>query len=71
MRQTIITFIYSILISSPSFAAELSVPDNVVFDKAVEYSNSGNQHLHVDLEIPKVVPVPFPGAAFPTPTPKP
>lgn len=34
-------------------AAELAVPDDVVFEKAIEYANPDGQHLAVDLAMPK------------------
>ena len=53
MRQAVLTFICSILVLGPSFGAELAVPDNVVFKRAIEFSNPDNQHLQVDLAMPK------------------
>ncbi len=58
--QTVLTFICSILVLGPSFGAELAVPDNVVFERAIEFSNPDNQHLQVDLAMPKEGTGPFP-----------
>ena len=60
MRQTVLIFICSILVLGPSFGAELAVPDNVVFERAIEFSNPDNQHLQVDLAMPKEGTGPFP-----------
>ena len=34
-------------------AAELSIPDDVLFERAIEYSNPDNQHLQLDMARPK------------------
>src|SRR5690348_3979996 len=34
-------------------AADLNVPDRVVFERAIEYSNPDGQHLQLDLARPK------------------
>ncbi len=60
MRQTVLAFICSIFVLGPSFGAELAVPDNVVFERAIEFSNPDNQHLQVDLAMPKEGTGPFP-----------
>ncbi len=41
-------------------AAELVVPDNVVFEQGIEYSNPDNQHLQLNLARPKTGNGPFP-----------
>lgn len=41
-------------------AAELAVPDNVTFDRGVEFSNVENQHLQVNIARPKEGTGPFP-----------
>lgn len=41
-------------------AAELAVPDNVTFEKGIEFSNPDNQHLQVDLARPKEGKGPYP-----------
>ncbi len=35
------------------FAADLPIPDGVSFDRGIEYSNADDQHLQVDLAMPK------------------
>src|SRR6516165_10697145 len=34
-------------------AAELSIPDDVLFERAIEYSDPDNQHLQLDMARPK------------------
>jgi acetyl esterase/lipase len=41
-------------------AAELAVPDNVIFEQSIEYSNPDNQHLQLNLARPKNGTGPFP-----------
>ena len=41
-------------------AADLAVPDNVTFDRGIEYANPDNQHLQLDLALPKGGDGPFP-----------
>jgi acetyl esterase/lipase len=41
-------------------AAELSVPDDVVFERGIEFANPDNQHLQVNLAQPKTGSGPFP-----------
>jgi len=60
MREIILPFVCSILTASPSFGADLPVPDNVVFDKAIEFTNTDNQHLQVNRAMPKNGQGPFP-----------
>ena len=40
--------------------AELTVPDDVAFDRGVEFSNADNQHLQLDIARPKSGDGPFP-----------
>jgi hypothetical protein len=49
MRENILAFVCSILISGPSLGADLPVPDNVIFEKAIEFSNPDKQHLFLPL----------------------
>src|SRR5687768_6093901 len=37
-----------------SFAAELVIPDGVVFERGIEYSNPDDQHLQLNLARPKI-----------------
>lgn len=41
-------------------AAELAVPDNVVFERGIEYSNPDGQHLQLNLARPKEATTPLP-----------
>jgi acetyl esterase/lipase len=41
-------------------AAELAVPENVVFERDIEFANPDNQHLQVNLAMPKDGKGPFP-----------
>src|SRR5262245_29615602 len=43
-----------------SFAAELVLPDDVVFERGIEYSNPDDQHLQLNLARPKNVSDPMP-----------
>lgn len=43
-----------------ALAAEPPVPDNIIFEKGVEYANPDNQHLQLDLARPKDGSGPFP-----------
>ncbi len=58
MRKIILALACSI--SAPSFGADIPVPDNVDFKRAIEFSNPDNQHLQVDLAMPKNGQGPFP-----------
>ena len=37
----------------PVSAAELAVPDDVIFERGIEYSNPDDQHLQLNLARPK------------------
>ena len=50
----------SFLFVSASPAAEPAVPAGVVFEKGIEYSNADDQHLQVDLAMPKDAAGPLP-----------
>jgi acetyl esterase/lipase len=50
----------SLLVISASPAAEPVVPEGVVFEKGIEYSNADDQHLQVDLAMPKDAAVALP-----------
>ena len=41
-------------------AADLAIPDNVIFEKGIEYSNPDGQHLQMNIARPKVGTGPFP-----------
>ncbi len=42
------------------FAADLQIPDDVVFERGIEYANPDNTHLQLDLARPKAGDGPFP-----------
>jgi len=44
----------------PSRGADVAVPEDVTFEKAIEYSNAEDQHLQLDLAQPKTGSGPFP-----------
>src|SRR5882672_12603371 len=48
------------LLSGAGHAAELKVPDNVLFDRNIEYANPDGQHLQLNLARPKSGSGPFP-----------
>ena len=43
-----------------SLSAEIAVPDDVIFEQGVEFSNAANQHLQLDIARPKTGDGPFP-----------
>ncbi len=43
----------TVLLTSSIYAAEPVVPDNVIFERGIEYSNSDGQHLQLNLARPK------------------
>ena len=49
------------LTSASSAQKSPAVPDNVVFETAIEYANPDNQHLQLNLARPKTGDGPFPG----------
>ena len=44
----------------PSSAQDLKIPDGVIFEKGIEYSNPDDQHLQVNIARPKTGAGPFP-----------
>ena len=52
--------ILAVIATAPLRAAELVVPDDVVFERGVEFSNAADQHLQLDLARPKNGDGPFP-----------
>jgi acetyl esterase/lipase len=42
-------------VSLPALAAELAVPDDVIFEQGIEYSNPDGQHLQLNLARPKEI----------------
>ncbi len=51
--QVLCSFFVSAIFFHTSFAAELVIPDGVVFERGIEYSNPDNQHLQLNLARPK------------------
>ena len=51
LRNLLVGFAFGF--SAPGFAAELVVPDDVIFEQGIEYSNSDDQHLQLNLARPK------------------
>src|SRR5262245_41823745 len=43
-----------------SLAAELVIPDDIIFERGIEYSNPDNQHLQLNLARPKTGTGPMP-----------
>ena len=61
MRSVPLFALIAILaLRSAAVAAELAVPDTVAFERGVEFSNHGDQHLQLDLARPKEGNGPFP-----------
>src|SRR2546422_806913 len=48
------------IFAAASFGADLPVPENVAFERGVEYANPDNQHLQLDIARPKSGEGPFP-----------
>ena len=48
------------LVALTSAHAEIAIPDSVVFERGVEFSNADNQHLQVNIARPKSGDGPFP-----------
>src|SRR5436305_6747028 len=46
--------------SLPLCAADLPIPDDVTFERAIEYANPDDQHLQLNLARPKTGDGPFP-----------
>lgn len=60
-RTSILVLAFHALFGASSLqAAELAVPDSVVFERGVEFSNPDGQHLQVNLARPKTGSGPFP-----------
>ena len=57
---TSLFFLTMVLPAAWVAAADLAVPDNVVFERAIEFSNPDQQHLQLDLARPKTGDGPFP-----------
>ena len=53
-------FLAAALVARVSPAADLEIPDNVVFERGLEYANPDDQHLQLNLARPKAGNGPFP-----------
>src|SRR5260221_13755432 len=64
MRQThsFISLVVALTFVTHAHAQELKVPDNVLFEKGIEYSNPDDQHLQLNVARPKADDGPFPAA---------
>jgi len=62
LMKTLAVLVICILLPAlpPSRAAEISVPDGVLFERGLEYSNPDQQHLQLDLARPKSGSGPYP-----------
>ena len=52
--------VFVLMSSLPVRAADIKVPDTVIFEQGVEYSNPDDQHLQLDIARPKDGSGPFP-----------
>src|SRR5579871_4131871 len=59
VRGGVLLFL-ALLMGAPLPAAELNVPETVIFEKGIEYSNPEGQHLQLDLARPKSQTAPGP-----------
>jgi acetyl esterase/lipase len=53
MKSLLCCLFATCFLTTPVFAAELVVPDNVIFERDIEYSNPDGQHLQLNLARPK------------------
>jgi acetyl esterase/lipase len=60
IRPLLIAICSGALFGSVAPAAELAVPENVMFERGLEFANPDNQHLQLDLARPKTGNGPFP-----------
>ena len=60
MKLALSSLLLATLLSLPLAAADLAVPDNVTFERGVEFSNPAGQPLQLDIAVPKDGPGPFP-----------
>ena len=52
--------LFAVLLTGVASAAELVVPDNVIFERGIEYSNPDGQHLQLNLARPEAATGPLP-----------
>src|SRR5262245_49821151 len=58
-KSLLLSILFSFLLPVAR-AADLVVPDDVIFDRNVEYANPGDQHLMVNIARPKTATGPCP-----------
>jgi acetyl esterase/lipase len=56
----LVVFALITLVLVPLRAAELAIPENVIFERGIEFANPDDQHLQLDLARPKDGAAPFP-----------
>jgi acetyl esterase/lipase len=59
-RLSLVSLIVVLTVVSHGYAQELKVPDDVLFEKGIEYSNPDDQHLQLNMARPKTGDGPFP-----------
>src|SRR5438552_14958087 len=60
MKHPAHLLLLAVLLSAAGRAAELVVPDNVLFERNIEYANPDQQHLQLNLARPRSDSDPFP-----------
>lgn len=60
MKLTALFSFFTFIFIAASYAAGPPVPDDVIFERGVEYSNPADQHLQLDIARPKEGNGPFP-----------
>src|SRR5258708_34176627 len=62
IRRLLVLFVFGAFAvgSGSAFAQDLKIPDGVIFEKGIEYSNPDDQHLQVNIARPKTGAGPFP-----------
>src|SRR6266853_476045 len=57
---SLLVLLLSYITQRPVSAADLAIPENVAFERAIEYANPQETHLQLDLARPKTGDGPFP-----------
>src|SRR2546425_12149129 len=60
MMHSVQLLLVAVLMSGAVRAAELQLPENVLFERNIEYANPDGQHLQLNLARPKTGSGPFP-----------
>src|SRR5438045_1067805 len=60
MMRALQLFLVLVLMSAAGRAAELALPENVLFERNIEYANPDGQHLQLNLARPRSGSGPFP-----------